>query len=103
MKNLLVQSVRCLSLISILICAGQLAVQASGQGAGQAAKPGAGKVAGKDAGKRPGKDAGQAAPVTVHHVVGTMHGFLDLRSEDGKVVATGDLVQVPVGGNISAQ
>ncbi len=32
-----------------------------------------------------------------------MHGFLDLRSEDGKVVATGDLVQVPSGGNISAE
>ena len=32
-----------------------------------------------------------------------MHGFLDLRSEDGKVVASGDLVQVPSGGNITAQ
>jgi len=32
-----------------------------------------------------------------------MHGFLDLRSEDGKVVASGDLVQVPSGSNISAE
>jgi hypothetical protein len=35
--------------------------------------------------------------------MGTLHGFLELRTEDGKVVAYGDLVQVASGGNITAQ
>jgi hypothetical protein len=99
MKNLLLQSLRYFSLIPVLCCAGQL----SGQNAGQAAKQDAGKAAKQAAGQAPGQAAAQAAPVLVRHVVGTMHGFLDLRSEDGKVVASGDLVQVPSGSNISAE
>ncbi len=83
MKNLLLQSLRCLSLITILSFAGQLEAQA--------------------AGKTAAKTATQAAPVLVRHVMGTLHGFLELRTEDGKVVAYGDLVQVASGGNISAQ
>ena len=107
MKNLSLQSLRCLSLIAILSCAvqvtgqptGKVAGKATGQVAGQAA----GKGTGKDAGQAPGQAAAQATPILVRHIVGTMHGFLDLRSEDGKVVATGDLVQVPSGANISAE
>ena len=99
MKNLLLQSLRCLSLIPVLCCAGQV----TGQGAGKVSGQGAGQAAKQDAGQAPKQAAAQAAPVLVRHVVGTMHGFLDLRSEDGKVVASGDLVQVPSGGNISAQ
>ena len=34
-----------------------------------------------------------AEPVTVHHIEGLVHGFLSLRSPDGKVIASGDLIQ----------
>jgi len=95
MKNLLVQSFRHFSIITILSCAGILSGQVTGQGKGE----GAGKVPAKGAGHA----AGQAAPILVRHVLGTMHGFLDLRSDDGKVVASGDLVQTASGGNITAQ
>lgn len=45
----------------------------------------------------------QAAPVPVRYVRGTIHGLLELRAEDGHVVASGDLVQVVHGGQITAQ
>ena len=35
----------------------------------------------------------QSAPVPVRFVMGTIHGFLELRSDDGRVIASGDLVQ----------
>jgi hypothetical protein len=38
--------------------------------------------------------AAQADPVPVRAVAGAIHGFLELRSEDGQVVASGDSVQV---------
>lgn len=47
--------------------------------------------------------AAQAAPVPVRQVRGTIHGLLVMRSEDGKVVATGDLVQVAHGAQVTAQ
>lgn len=43
------------------------------------------------------------APVPVRFVAGTIHGFLELRSEDGKVLASGDLVQVASGGTVTAR
>ena len=43
-----------------------------------------------------------AEPVPVHHVQGSIHGFLELRSEDGQVVASGDLIQVAHGSEITA-
>jgi len=36
----------------------------------------------------------QSEPVPVRSVGGTIHGFLELRSEDGQVVASGDSFQV---------
>jgi hypothetical protein len=107
MKILLVQCLQWLSLLMILSCGMQLAAPVAGQaakpGASKAAKQDAGQSAKPDAGQTPKQAAAQAAPILVRHVVGTMHGFLDLRSEDGKIVASGDLVQVPSGGNISAE
>jgi len=44
-----------------------------------------------------------AAPTPVRHINGTMHGFLQLRSDDGKVVAAGDLVQVVSGSQVTAR
>ncbi len=44
-----------------------------------------------------------AEPVPVCHLQGTIHGFLELRSEDGKVVASGDLVQFTHGNLVTAQ
>jgi hypothetical protein len=35
-----------------------------------------------------------AEPVAVHHLEGTVHGFLALRTMDGKILAPGDLIQV---------
>lgn len=45
----------------------------------------------------------QAAPIPVRHTRGTIHGLLQLRSEDGHIVAAGDLVQVAHGGQVTAQ
>jgi len=45
----------------------------------------------------------QADPITVRHVQGTFHGFLELRSEDGQVVASGDATQVVHGDRITAE
>lgn len=42
-----------------------------------------------------------AEPVPVHHVEGTIHGFLELRSEDGHVVASGDIIQVAHGSQVT--
>ena len=42
----------------------------------------------------------QADPTPVRHVRGTLHGFLELRSESGRVVASGDLVQVVHGDRV---
>lgn len=40
----------------------------------------------------------RAEPVAVHHLEGTVHGFLALSTMDGKILAPGDLIQV-IGGN----
>ncbi|HEX9201971.1 MAG TPA: hypothetical protein VF865_20615 [Acidobacteriaceae bacterium] len=40
------------------------------------------------------KSSASAEPVPVRHLEGTVHGFLALRSEEGKVIAVGDLFQV---------
>lgn len=47
--------------------------------------------------------AAQADPVPVRFTRGTIHGLLELRSEDGRVVASGDMVQVAHGSQITAQ
>jgi hypothetical protein len=41
--------------------------------------------------------------VPVHYRAGTIHGFLEMRSEDGHVLASGDLVQVANGDQITAR
>lgn len=45
----------------------------------------------------------QAEPIAVHHQEGTIHAFLEMRSEDGHVLAAGDLVQVVRGDQITAR
>jgi hypothetical protein len=45
----------------------------------------------------------QADPVTVRTVAGTIHGFLELRSDDGEVVASGDSFQVVRGNRITSR
>jgi hypothetical protein len=42
-------------------------------------------------------------PVPAHHSKGTIHGFLELRSEEGVVLASGDLIQVAHGGQITTE
>jgi len=44
-----------------------------------------------------------AESVPVRYVQGTIHGFLELRSEDGHVFASGDLVQVAHGDRVTAR
>lgn len=44
-----------------------------------------------------------AEPVPVRHLEGTMHGFLELRSENGDVVASGDLIQFTHGGQVTTE
>jgi hypothetical protein len=44
-----------------------------------------------------------AESVPVRHVEGTIHGFLELRSEEGRVVAAGDLVQVAHGNQVTTR
>ncbi len=44
-----------------------------------------------------------AEPVAVRHLEGSIHGFLELRSEGGEVVASGDLVQWTHGGLVTTQ
>jgi hypothetical protein len=45
----------------------------------------------------------QADPVSVRYVQGAFHGFLELRSEDGHVVAFGDSTSVVHGDRITAE
>ncbi len=45
----------------------------------------------------------QADPVPVHFVNGAVHGFLELRSEDGRVVASGDVTRVVRGNEITSR
>jgi hypothetical protein len=42
-----------------------------------------------------------AEPVPVRHLEGTVHGFLELRSEEGRVLASGDFVQVAHGDQVT--
>jgi hypothetical protein len=42
-----------------------------------------------------------SAPVAVRFVRGTVHGFVEIRSEDGRVLASGDMVQVVQGGQVT--
>jgi hypothetical protein len=44
-----------------------------------------------------------AQRIPVRHAQGTIHGFLDLRSEDGHVVASGDVVQVAHGDQVTSR
>ncbi len=44
-----------------------------------------------------------AESVPVHYQQGTIHGFLELRSDDGRVLASGDLVQVAHGDRVTAR
>lgn len=46
---------------------------------------------------------GAAEPVTVRHVEGTLHGFLTLSSQDGKLLAVGDLTQTAHGSRITSR
>ena len=45
----------------------------------------------------------KADPVPVRSVAGTIHGFLELRSEDGQVVASGDSFQVVRGNRVTSR
>jgi hypothetical protein len=47
--------------------------------------------------------AAQADPVPVRYTRGTIHGLLELRAEDGHIVASGDLVQVAHGSQVTEQ
>jgi len=42
-------------------------------------------------------------PVAVHYTEGIVHGFLALRTLDGKTVADGDLIQVARGGRVTSR
>jgi hypothetical protein len=44
-----------------------------------------------------------AEPVSVRHTQGAIHGFLELRSDKGQVLASGDLVQVAHGDRVTAR
>src|SRR6478672_6499246 len=44
-----------------------------------------------------------AEPVVVRHVEGLVHGFLSLRSPDGKALANGDLIQNARGGRVTSR
>jgi len=44
-----------------------------------------------------------AEPVAVHHPQGTEHGYLSLRSQEGTVLAVGDLVQTVRGSTVTAR
>ena len=45
----------------------------------------------------------QSEPVPVRSVQGTIHGFLELRSDDGQVVASGDSFQVVRGSRVTSR
>ena len=44
-----------------------------------------------------------ADPIPVRHIKGTIHGFLELRSEDGHAIASGDLVQISRGSQVTSR
>src|SRR5438067_6114939 len=44
-----------------------------------------------------------AEPVPVRHVEGTLHGFLAMRSQDGRVIAVGELFQVVHGDQVTSR
>src|SRR5882757_4090912 len=44
-----------------------------------------------------------AEPIPVRHIEGTVHGFLAVRSKEGRVVAVGDLFQVVRGDRVTAR
>lgn len=44
-----------------------------------------------------------AEPIPVRHVEGTVHGFLALRSKEGRVLAVGDLFQVVRGDKVTSR
>ena len=50
-----------------------------------------------------GRPDAQADPTPVRLVQGTFHGFLELRAEDGRVVASGDSFQVVHGDRVTSQ
>ncbi len=43
-----------------------------------------------------------AEPVPAHHPAGTLHGFLALTTEQGQVLAVGDLIQIVRGNRVTA-
>ena len=43
-----------------------------------------------------------AEPVSVHHPQGTVHGFLSLTTEQGQVLADGDLIQIVHGDRVTS-
>lgn len=47
--------------------------------------------------------AATAEPVAVRHTEGLVHGFLALRTTDGKTVADGDLIQNAAGGRVTSR
>ena len=47
--------------------------------------------------------APSAEPVVVRHVEGLVHGFLSLRSPEGKVLANGDLIQNARGDRVTSR
>lgn len=44
----------------------------------------------------------KADPVAVRHVQGYIHGFLVLKDTDDKILASGDLIQIPGGNRVTA-
>lgn len=42
-------------------------------------------------------------PIRVHHPEGTLHGFLSLTTEQGKVLADGDLIEIVHGDRVTSQ
>jgi len=50
-----------------------------------------------------GMPGAQADPAAVRYVQGAFHGFLEMRSEDGHVVASGDAEQVMHGDRVTSQ
>jgi len=44
-----------------------------------------------------------AESVPVRHLQGTIHGFLVMRSDDGHVLASGDIIQVSHGGQVNSE
>lgn len=45
----------------------------------------------------------KADPILVRHTQGTLHGFLEVRSEDGRVVASGEIEQVVHGDRVTSR